>query len=58
MQQEAIGNYCRKEVEYLRRAKITQTHAFFAVDGTRLTSFALSPEDCPALAVSPGDSAQ
>jgi hypothetical protein len=33
---------------FFRLMKATETHTFYSPDGERLTSFSISPADCPS----------
>ena len=47
-QKDAVKGYCSGGGWLLRDAKATLTHIFYSFEGERLTSFSISPADCPS----------
>ena len=43
---QVLETHC--DIVFFRLMKATETHTFYSPDGERLTSFSISPADCPS----------
>ena len=47
-QKDVLKAHCSDDDDFvLRSVKATETHTFYNLEGERLTSFSISPADCP-----------
>jgi hypothetical protein len=47
LQKLALESYCAHDNPFLRNLKATRASLYYSVEGERLTSFSISPADCP-----------